>query len=58
LVVVYSAQRTFELAFGASAENAVDLGMPAGVAISGTILYVADPYAHRVQVYEWNEQER
>lgn len=52
VVIVYSLSDAFELALGGRAEGPGKLTMPAGLALGDGLLFVADAFDHRVQVYE------
>jgi DNA-binding beta-propeller fold protein YncE len=52
VVVIFGAGGLFELAIGGSGAGPGSLTLPAGVAVSDNMLFVADSYNHRVQVYE------
>jgi sugar lactone lactonase YvrE len=51
-VLMFDPEGRFRLAFNGSGRAPYDLSMPAGVAVSGDRLFVADPYNHRVERYE------
>jgi len=51
-VLVYDAAGTFELSIGQSGGADGEFLMPAGVAVEGRFLYVADSYNQRVQMFE------
>jgi DNA-binding beta-propeller fold protein YncE len=52
VVLVFDAAGAWELAFGGSGREPKSLSLPAGLAVSGTTLFVADAYHHRVEFYE------
>lgn len=52
VVIVFGPGGVFELAFGGSGAGPGRLSLPAGIAISDNMLFVADSYNHRIQVYE------
>ena len=55
VVLVFDAAGAWQLAFGGSGREPKNLSLPAGLAVSGTTLFVADAYHHRVEIYELSE---
>jgi sugar lactone lactonase YvrE len=51
-VLAYAPDGVFRFAVGESGAEAGQLLMPAGLALDGGLLYVADAYNHRVQVFQ------
>jgi len=51
-VLAFAPDGGFRFAAGESGPGADQLLMPAGVAVDGALLYVADAYNHRVQIFE------
>ncbi|HUJ25088.1 MAG TPA: hypothetical protein VLW85_03660 [Myxococcales bacterium] len=51
VVIVFSKEHAFELALGGSQPAPGSLTLPAGVAVGGDVLYVADTWNHRVQMF-------
>ncbi|MHB8878130.1 MAG: NHL repeat-containing protein [Myxococcaceae bacterium] len=52
VVVVFDPNWVFEYAFGGGGAGAGSLALPAGVAASEGVVFVADSFHHRVQIYE------
>ena len=55
VVLVFDPAGAWQLAFGGSGREPKNLSLPAGLAVSGTTLFVADAYHHRVELYELSE---
>ncbi len=52
VVLGFDATGAFQVAVGGSGREPRNLSLPAGLAIAGTVLFVADAYHHRVEFYE------
>jgi DNA-binding beta-propeller fold protein YncE len=52
VVVAYAPDGAYQWFLGGSGSGPGDLTLPAGVAVAGRFLYVADSYNRRVQIYE------
>lgn len=52
-VQIFDAERNFLLAFGSPGHGYGDLWLPAGVFVAGNMIFVADSYNMRLQVFEY-----
>lgn len=52
VILAFDAAGAFLMAFGGSARQPYNLSLPAGLAIAGDRLFVADAYHHRVEQYQ------
>jgi len=52
VVIVFSRMGAFQTAVGGTGAEAGSLTLPAGVALGDGMLYVADSYNHRVQIFQ------
>lgn len=56
VILAFDSEGTFLMAFGGSAREPFGLSLPAGMAVAGDRLFVADAYHHRVEQYQLLEE--